>query len=135
MNKYANVPRLARENLDSGMCCSEAIFAAFLDAMGENKDMMRIATPFGAGIGRVRNLCGILTGGIMVIGLQFGRTNKIDLQAKTDCYGAAAEFYRWFESKYQCRCDEILTGEFSGHTEQCLEIVEEAARKIIKLIS
>ena len=134
MNKFADVPRIARKNLESGMNCSEAILSAFLEAMGEDKELMRMATPFGAGVGCMRDLCGILTGGQMAVGLRFGRQNEADLQIKEKCYEAAADFYRWFETNFKCRCSEIITENFSGHTNKCLDIIEKSAEKIAQLI-
>lgn len=128
------IPQDAYERLDNGFNCSEAIFTAFLEAEGKSKDLMKLATPFGAGIGKMRDLCGILNGGLMVLGMHFGRTDNSDADKKIECYQIAADYYKWFESNFGCKCSDIVKGEFTGHNDDCLSIVKKAAEYIINVI-
>jgi C_GCAxxG_C_C family probable redox protein len=60
-----------------------------------SKLVLRIATPFGGGIGRCGSLCGALTGAILAIGLKHG-TNSLLLEEKEKSYELAREFYGQF---------------------------------------
>ena len=124
-----------RHNFSHGYNCAETIVAAFIEHLGEEPGIMRVATPFGAGIGGRRDLCGILTGGAIVIGLLYGRTDADDIEKKGIAYELAAEYYRWFKSeKKQLRCSEIVPGKFSGHTDTCVKLMDEAQARLISVI-
>lgn len=78
----------AFEYHDSGLHCAEAVFRAVGEAYsdGFNQDLIRMATAFGAGLGRThKEACGALIGGVMVLGLLYGRS-----EAGAD-WGRAAE--------------------------------------------
>ena len=134
MNNTSDLPSQVHKNLDSGMNCCEAILSAFLESENLSSDLSRIATPFGGGIGGKRDLCGLLTGGLMVIGLTNGRTDKSDKTTKDKCYKTAAQYYDWFEKNFSVQCKDILKGSFAGHTEKCLDLSKKSAAKIMELI-
>ena len=55
--------------------CSSAVFSAFSDELGLDRDTAKkIACGFGAGISKTGNICGAVSGAIMVIGLKYGKT-------------------------------------------------------------
>ena len=70
----------------------------------------------------------------MALGLTFGRTDEQDADAKIQCYNVASEYYEWFKTNFSCRCDAIITGDFAGHTDICLSIIEKASAKVQELI-
>lgn len=119
---------------DRGFNCAEAIFAPFSEALGYGPEMMRLATPFGAGIGGRRDICGIITGGTMILGLVHGREDPLDLDQKLIAYRAAAGYYRWFKERKQVRCAEIVQGKFSGHTVDCVRLIDEAQSELYRII-
>jgi len=54
--------------------CSQAVLHAFRDEAGLDEDLaLKIATGLGAGKGRKREVCGAVTGGIVVLGLHHPR--------------------------------------------------------------
>lgn len=58
----------------NGYNCAQAVFYAFCDNLNFEKDTaLRISCGFGAGMGRKEEVCGAISGGIMVIGMIFGR--------------------------------------------------------------
>lgn len=116
----------AKRYLSEGYNCAEAIFLTFLQAYGEDPKNVRLATPFGAGIGVRRDLCGILTGGVMVIGLREGRTEEDEIEKKKRSYQLAANFYCWFENSFGVHCSDIIKGKFRGHTAKCVRIIGQA---------
>lgn len=65
---------------DSGFNCSEAVLKAFNEhyRLGLMEDFLKVATGFGAGIGASKDICGSLTGGVMVLSLLSGRATAQD---------------------------------------------------------
>lgn len=63
-------------NFTDGLNCTEAILKAFNDhyKLGLTKDCLKVATGFGAGIGATKDICGSLTGGVLVLSSVAGRT-------------------------------------------------------------
>ena len=56
-----------------GYNCAQAIAVAFSDLTGLSKDLSaRIASPFGGGMGRMREVCGAVSGMLTVAGLLYG---------------------------------------------------------------
>jgi C_GCAxxG_C_C family probable redox protein len=56
--------------------CTQAVVQAFLDIFEEeNPDLFMAASPFAAGMSMTGNNCGALIGGLMVLGVVFGRSN------------------------------------------------------------
>lgn len=86
---------------DRGLNCSQAVFCAFAPDFGiDEKLALKLSIGFGAGMGRLREVCGALSGAFMVIGLAFGdRTKK-------DVYELEQEFALTFKAdngSYICR--------------------------------
>ena len=98
--------RLFRE----GCNCSQAVFTAFSDVTGiEKNTALRISSSFGGGLGRLREVCGAVSGASLVAGCLWGYDNLEDKTLKTAHYrlvaGMAHKFSDIFGS-YICR--EIL---------------------------
>mgnify|MGYP005899643253 CR=1 FL=1 len=59
---------LARQAFKEGYNCSQAMVAAFSDLMGmDKKTALRLASSFGGGMGRMREVCGAVSGMTFVI--------------------------------------------------------------------
>lgn len=70
MGKYAEK---ACELFLNDANCAQAVFAAFADKMGlEEAFAMKLASSFGGGMGRLREVCGAVSGMFMVAGALFG---------------------------------------------------------------
>ena len=119
---------------ESGYNCAETFVVAFAGELGADEDIMRFVTPFGAGIGGRRDLCGMITGGALVIGLVYGRTDPADLERKTEVYRRSAKYYRWFKTERQLKCSEIVTGKFTGHTGACVSLMIDAIDKLAEIL-
>ncbi len=53
--------------------CAQAVFAAFADKMGfDEVYALRLASSFGGGMGRLREVCGAVSGMFMVAGALYG---------------------------------------------------------------
>jgi len=56
-----------------GCNCAQAVFLAFSDVTGvDEKLAARLSSPFGGGMGRMREVCGAVSGMLMVLGVLYG---------------------------------------------------------------
>lgn len=103
---------IATETFLSGYSCAQSVLYAFCDEFGLHPDTaLKIACGFGAGIARRQEICGAVTGGIMVLGLRHGRGEEQDLTAMEDTYANVRELIRRFEDRHgTCRCLQLLGG-------------------------
>jgi C_GCAxxG_C_C family probable redox protein len=82
-----------------GYNCSQSTFGAFAGELGLSADVaLRIAAPFGGGIGRQGEVCGAASGALMALGLHFGSATA-GKDGKERAYTVAAEFLRRFEAR------------------------------------
>jgi C_GCAxxG_C_C family probable redox protein len=82
---------------NEGYNCSQAVFMAYSDLYGFDKELAaKISSSFGGGMGRLREVCGAVSGMFMVLGLHYPATDVHDKEAKTTNYAAvqrtASEF-------------------------------------------
>lgn len=60
--------KIARENFMNGLNCSQAVAVAFADEMNMPKELVsKLTIGFGGGIGRMREVCGAVSGMTFVI--------------------------------------------------------------------
>ncbi len=64
----------AKALFESGAQCAQATFGALCDVTGcSHEDALALSASFGGGIGRMREVCGALSGMLMAVGMHFGR--------------------------------------------------------------
>lgn len=126
-----------------GYNCSQAVALAFSDMldMSENQ-IARAASGFGGGIGRMREVCGSVSGAVFVISNLYGYENPNDFNGKKQLYSDIQSFCRLFKDENgSIICRELLgitDGTGSSVPEErnsayytrrpCPEIVECAAK-------
>ena len=72
---------------------------------------MKLASPFGGGMGRMREVCGAVSDALMVLGVARGYTDPADPEAKKAHYALVQEFARRFREKNgSIICRELLQG-------------------------
>lgn len=93
-----------------GCNCSQAVFTAFARDNGIDPALaMKIATGLGAGFGRTGNMCGVVSGAILAIGLIHGMSSPEEAAAKEKCYALDQEFIQQFIAKYgSIQCPDLL---------------------------
>lgn len=80
MSKYSD---RAVELFTSGCNCSQAVFAAFATDMGLSKEMaLSISAGLGGGVGRMREVCGAVSGSAMLVGLKYPELSKAEIYEK-----------------------------------------------------
>jgi C_GCAxxG_C_C family probable redox protein len=94
----------------SGITCSSAVFSAFASELGlDDKTAKKIACGFGAGISKTGNICGAVSGAIMVIGLRYGKAEPGDDAATEKTRARTRQFIQEFTQKNgSVSCTELL---------------------------
>jgi C_GCAxxG_C_C family probable redox protein len=79
---------------------------------------LKISQSFGGGMAHRGETCGAVTGALMVIGLQYGRTKAEDDEAKQKTYATVHEFIKRFEARHgSIVCKDILGYDVSDEEE------------------
>lgn len=100
----------AMANFKNGYNCSQSILLAFADMIPVDRDILsRMASSFGGGMGRLREVCGSVSGMFMVAGFLYGYAGPETGQVKADHYARIQELARRFEEKHgTIICREML---------------------------
>ena len=100
----------AVDNFMAGYGCCQSVVAAFSDLYGLDETMAKkISAGFGGGVGRMRMMCGAVSGIVMLVGLDCGQTEGSDREGKSACYKVVQELLE--QSKQEngsIICAEIL---------------------------
>ena len=102
----------ARRLFEDGYNCSQAVLCAFDDMTGLDLEKAAcIASSFGGGMGRMREVCGCVSGALVVLGLVRGYSDPKDSEAKKEHYLLVQEFAKRFrEENGSIICRELLAG-------------------------
>jgi C_GCAxxG_C_C family probable redox protein len=132
----------------NGFTCSAAVFSAFSIEMGLDQDTAKkIACGFGAGISKTGNICGAVSGAIMVIGLKYGKMKQGDDAATEKTRALVREFMKQFTARHgSVNCTDLLGYNLSDPEEyemaresklfvtKCPELVRDAAAILEKIL-
>ena len=93
-----------------GYGCCQSVVAAFSDLYGLDETLAkRIAAGFGGGVGRMRMMCGAVSGIVMLTGLDCGQTEGSDREGKSACYKVVQDLLaKSREQNGSIVCAEIL---------------------------
>lgn len=81
--------------------CAQSVLAAFAGDYGMSREMaLKVSCGFGAGMGRLQTTCGAVTGAVMVIGLQFGKSAEDENDRKELTYSKVRELIKRFEKRF-----------------------------------
>lgn len=106
-----------------GFNCAQSVLYSYAQELKIEKDMaLRIATGFGGGMGRKQEVCGAVSGGIMVLGLIYGRGENDDRKKQDETYAKVRELIDAFKKEYgTICCRELLPG--------CVLLTEEGQKQ------
>lgn len=98
---------------DDQYSCAEAILKAFAEVFASDKfdsaTIAKLATPFNGGFSELQYTCGVLTAGMMAIGLVAGREKPGDEDAKEEAYTLTQVFHnRYMAAMGTDSCKELL---------------------------
>ncbi len=90
--------------------CAQAIAVAFCDVTGmEEKAAAKMASSFGGGMGRLREVCGAVSGMLLVAGLLYGYEEPGNDQEKKEHYARVQELAGAFRERMgSIVCRELL---------------------------
>lgn len=96
--------------LEEGYNCSQSVFSVYAKEYGLDPVLARkIATGLGAGVGRTGNLCGAVSGAILVLGLTHGIHSLEDPKWRDKCYGLDQKFIERFTARFgSIQCPALL---------------------------
>jgi len=115
----------AAELFNNGFNCAQSVLAVFCEAYGLNRETaLKVACGLGGGV-RSGEICGAVSGAVIVIGLKYGHCQPEDTESKANCYAKTVEFLNIFKEKNGCiTCREIL-----GYDISTKEGMEQAKNK------
>ncbi len=140
MSKYSD---RAIELFKEGKNCSQAVFVAFAPDLGVPEDVaLSISVGLGGGVGRMREVCGAVSGSAMLVGLKYPEFDKMQV------YEKVREIIDEFKkTNHSIVCKELLgltEAEKSSTPEArtpeyykkrpCVQIVEDAALAVEKIL-
>lgn len=100
----------ARDNFLKGYNCAQAVLVAYADVLGMTEEQAaKFSSPFGAGFGRMREVCGTVSAMTMLLGFWEGNANPDDQEGKTRIYTRERELTQLFLNEQKSIvCREIL---------------------------
>ena len=100
----------AMANFMKGYNCSQAVMLAFADLLPiDESTLLKMASSFGGGMGRLREVCGSVSGIFMVAGLLYGYDGPETGEVKAEHYARIQERAKRFEEKHgTIICREML---------------------------
>lgn len=71
----------------SGYGCCQSVVGAFADLFGLTEEQaVLVSAGFGGGVGRMRMMCGAVSGMVILAGLSDGQSRADDREGKAHCY-------------------------------------------------
>ncbi len=101
----------AKELFKSGYNCSQSVLGVFCEELGlDFETAMKISSSFGGGMGRMREVCGAVSGMFMALGLKYS-TSDGSVENKAQQYKRVQELAKKFKDKNgSIICRELLEG-------------------------
>ena len=101
----------AMKHFKDGYNCCQAVVLAFCDELDiDEKTALALSSSFGGGIGRLREVCGAVSGMCIVAGLKYGYISPTDNGQKADHYALIQALAKEFEDKNGSIICRVLTG-------------------------
>lgn len=109
-NVEKSYSKKAMNLFENGYNCSQSVFLAFSDLYNmDTETALKISSSFGGGMGKLREVCGSVTGMFMVAGMLYGYTDSNDQLSKEEHYKRIQYLAREFEKKnHSIICRELL---------------------------
>lgn len=100
----------AEQNFVAGYNCAQAVVLAFEDKFDVDRDaLLKISSSFGGGMGRLREVCGAVSGMFIVAGLARGYVSPDDADGKREHYALIQKLAAKFKEKHgSIVCRELL---------------------------
>ena len=104
----------AKALFKEGYNCAQAVFAAYSEELGMNTETaLKLSSSFGGGMGRMREVCGAVSGMFMVAGIKYGYSDPKDTQAKVEHY----KLIQYLAQKFKAQNGSIICKDLLGLSE------------------
>jgi C_GCAxxG_C_C family probable redox protein len=102
---------IAIATMGSGFNCAQSILKAYAAELSVEEDLaVRMASPFGGGLGRNGYVCGAVSGAALVIGARFGNADAADTAARDRAYAAVSKLMEKFQEEHHTvLCRELIS--------------------------
>lgn len=131
-----------------GFSCTQALLSTFSEELGMDRaTACKVASGFGGGVGRTGNICGAVSGAIMVIGLKYGKAVPENCAERERTYELVQEFVREYTALHgSVNCTDLLGYDLSNPEayaeaqekriagQKCPKLVEDAVLVLEKII-
>lgn len=103
---------MAINKFKEGYNCAQSVLSCFSEQLGISNDFaLKMSNGFGGGMGRKQEVCGAITGGILVLNLVYGRGENEGKEKQEQTYSKVRELVDRFEEKHQSViCKKLLGG-------------------------
>lgn len=112
--------------------CSEAVVKTINDALGKpfSDDVTKLASGFPVGIGKSGCLCGAVSGGVMALGMVYGRSHLEPMNDKM--FEESKALHDHIREMYKSTCCRVMTKDFKEFNSperkaHCIKITGEVA--------
>ena len=105
----------ARQAFEQGYNCSQAVVVAYADVLGVDADTVAaLVQPLGGGMGRLREVCGAVSGMFMVSSAAYKGAPVTDRDTRTCIYRGVQQL----AERYRSECGSIVCRELLGLKQQ-----------------
>lgn len=135
----------AEESYRNGFFCCEAVLEVIMEHFKVDVpyEMIRMASGMAIGVGKSGCICGALNGGVLAIGMFFGRSEHKGPKDPNvvKCMRMTNELHDWFKENNtkKVACCRVLTREFDmsqgQHKSQCIYYTGMCAAKAAEIIA
>ena len=108
---------IAKNYFLSGYNCAQSVVLAFKDEVDMDETvLLKIASSFGGGLGRLREVCGAVSGMAIILGLKYGYTDISNNDSKAEHYKRIQETVNLFKQKNgSFICKELINQTPNGY--------------------
>jgi C_GCAxxG_C_C family probable redox protein len=101
---------IAITNFRSGLNCAQSVISTFTEKYTIDKSAaLMLSCGFGAGMGRLQETCGAVTGAFMALGVHVCKNVADNKERKEQSYALIRDFERLFREKHgTCRCADLI---------------------------
>lgn len=138
MNKeqrVSEIRKIAEGYFERGeFFCSEAVVKTINDELGKpfSEEVTKLASGFPIGVGKSGCLCGAVSGGVMALGMVYGRCHGEAMNE--DMFKHAADLHDRIKELYKSTCCRVMTRNFEFQSPErkahCIKITGEVAAYI-----
>ena len=121
--------KIALENFKSGYNCCQSVLLAFKDELGMDEEQLaKLASGFGAGMGKLREVCGAVSGMFMVASLLKGYSSPKAKEEKVETYALIHSM----ADEFKAQCGSIICRELINQSDNGNVVPEERTETYYK---